>query len=81
MLPAPDTSHPLRFCDTGIIRSASLQSDGYHIALDRTYPTSNQNQNPVTYPYVIPRTLVTGPAPAVGDDITVYTNGRVVTSY
>jgi hypothetical protein len=76
----PAQSTPLRYADTGFVRSVRHESDGYHITLDRVVTASRLapiNNNPATYPYVIPDTIESNFSPAlkVGDLIFIATDG------
>ena len=78
----PAQSAPVRYADTGIVRSVTHESDGYHITLDRVITAGRTpvNDNPATYPYVIPDAIASqmNPALAVGDLIFIATDGHQV---
>ncbi len=77
---------PLRYADTGIVRSVVHAADGYHVAIDRvvTSATPPINNIPTTYPYVISNSVAAQfkLIPTIGDRIFVATDGhRVVQAY
>jgi hypothetical protein len=75
---------PLRYADTGIVRSVIHQADGYHIALDRVVIGDRGgpiNKNAATYRYVIPDAVAAQwkLRPAVGLLLYLATDGYRVT--
>lgn len=75
----PAESTPLRYADTGIVRSVTHTPAGYQVTLDRVVSPSRPliNDNPATYPYMIPEAIAAklNPAPSIGDLIFIATDG------
>jgi hypothetical protein len=76
----PAQSTPVRYADTGIVRSVTHETDGYHITLDRVVTSGGPkpiNNSPATYPYVIPDAIASQfkPAVAVGNLVFIATDG------
>jgi hypothetical protein len=79
----PARTTPLRYADTGFVRSVTHEGGSYQITLDRVVTSSRRtpiNNNPATYPYVIPDATASDfkLAPAVGDLIFIATDGYQV---
>jgi hypothetical protein len=82
----PAQAAPLRYGDTGIVRSVIHAADGYHVTIDRVVMSATPpiNNNPATYPYVISNSVAAQfkLTPAIGKRIFVATDGhRVVQAY
>lgn len=78
----PAATGTLRYCDFGIVRTISHQSDGYHLRLDRVVkaPHGIINNNPTSYPYLVPDGAVqNGRPPVLGGMATLATDGFRVT--
>lgn len=80
-LPVQTTA--VRLYDHGYIRSITPVAGGVRIAVDRVVPGPDgpQNSNPATYDYVVPSTVSRMSTLAVGQLVTVWTDGSRVTSF
>ena len=78
----PPQTSALRYMDRGYIRSIDRTSAGVQIRLDRAVNTSYGilNENPATYPYVIPTAMFDHAHLVVGSLGFLYTNGTTVTA-
>ena len=78
----PPQTSALRYMDRGYIRSIDRTSAGVQIRLDRAVSTTHGllNQNPATYPYVIPTAIFDQAHLVVGSLGSLYTNGTSVTA-
>ena len=77
----PAISAPLRLSEFGIVRGVTKTGSGYHLLIDRVVQgiPGLINNNPQTYAYDVPASVVLGKAPTVGSLVALATNGNDVT--
>jgi hypothetical protein len=77
----PPISAPLRLSEFGIVRSVTKSGNTYHLLIDRVVQgiPGLINNNPRTYAYDVPASVVLGKVPMVGSLVELATNGVDVT--